>query len=264
MLSLILSESGVGGGTNPAEQLADMNSAEQFAQDYLQKHDLRPERFTKTEMRRSKTPDFRAFQGEELALYCEAKHVQRDDWLDKKLKNAKPLEPVGGLRPDPIFNRVSNHIHEAAQQFNAVNPDHQYPNVLVFVNSDRHCGLTDLRSVLTGNFFAKDGSVDPIYTEYSEGRIREEKLTIDLYLWRDDWRPPEKVGGCFWRNSKHREVLRKLLPNQGMWGDSTPSQEKPQAPSKQIDPKLRGFIDRVIVPILVDKYLKQNRLKPQD
>jgi hypothetical protein len=256
-----------------------MNSAEQFAQDYLRKYGLRPERFTKAEMRRSKTPDFRAFQGEELVLYCEAKHVQRDEWLDKKLKNAKPLELVGGLRPDPIFNRLSNHIHEAAQQFNAVNPDHRYPNVLVFVNSDRHCGVADLRSVLTGNFYAKDGSVEPIYTEYSEGRIREEKLAIDLYIWRDEWRPPEKVGGCFWKNPKYREVLRKLLPSERMWGDSSPSQaaipssssitenrekEKLQARSKEIDPKLRGFIERLIVPALVDRYLKQIRQKSQD
>ena len=38
-------------------------------------------------------------------------------------------------------------------------------------------------SVLTGNFHAEGGGVEPIYEEISEGRIREEKLTIDLYVW---------------------------------------------------------------------------------
>jgi hypothetical protein len=232
-----------------------MNAAEQFAEDYLRARGFRPERFTKAEMRRSKTPDYRVFQGGELVLYCEAKHVQRDEWLNKKLNDAKPLEIVGGARPDPIFNRLSNHIHEAAQQFNAVNPEHLYPNVFVFVNSDRLSGLQDLRSVLTGNFYAKGGSVEPIYTEYSEGRIREEKLTIDLYIWRDDWRPPEKVGGCFWKNPKRRDALLKLLPSEGLWGDSLAVQS-----AKKVDPKLRGFVKKVLVPILVERYLKRIRV----
>ena len=189
-----------------------MNAAEQFAEDYLRKHDLRPKRFTKAQMRLTKTPDFRVFQGDELSLYCEAKHLQQDEWLDKKLESAKPLELVGGLRPDPIFNRVSNHIHEAAQQFNAVNLDHRYPNILVFVNSDGQCGAEDLRSVITGNFYAKGGSVEPIYKQYSEGRIREDKFIVDLYIWWDEWKQSEKFSRYIWKESIHHDALLKLLP----------------------------------------------------
>lgn len=48
----------------------------------------RAERFSKSEMRQGKTPDFRVFKGADFVLYCESKHVQYDDWLDKQLANA--------------------------------------------------------------------------------------------------------------------------------------------------------------------------------
>src|SRR5207249_7292846 len=111
----------------------------------------------------------------DFTFYCESKHVQHDDWLDKQLATAAPLEIVGGARPDPIFNRLTAHIHEAAKQFGAVNPDRGVPNVLIFTNSDAQCGFPDLMAVLTGNFYARGGAVEPIYRQYSEGRIREEK-----------------------------------------------------------------------------------------
>jgi len=174
-------------------QLGKLNQGEIVAIEFLRKHELRGERFTRDEMKRGQTPDFRAFKGSDFVFYCEAKHIQEDEWLDKQLSQAAPLEVVGGLRPDPIFNRISGHIHEAAKQFAAVNGEHQLPNVMVFTNSDRACGFRDLVSVLTGNFYAEDGLVEPIYLQHSEGRIREEKHTIDLYVWHDDWEERERL-----------------------------------------------------------------------
>jgi len=72
-----------------------MDTAEQFAEEFLLEQSLRPERFSKEEMRRGKTPDFRVFKQTGLVAYCEAKHVQHDDWLEKKLENAQPMELVG-------------------------------------------------------------------------------------------------------------------------------------------------------------------------
>ena len=189
-----------------------MNTAEQFAEDYLKEHSLRPERFSKKEMRLGKTPDFRVFKQADLVAYCEAKHVQHDDWLDEQWKEAQPLQIVGGSRPDPIFNRIGNHIHEAVQQFNAVNPEHTYPNVLVFANSDSQCSAEDLRSVLTGEFRVKGGAAEKIYEQYSDGRIRNEKFVIDMYIWWDSSKPADKFSRYSWKESKHREALRELLP----------------------------------------------------
>src|SRR5216684_7048277 len=98
-----------------------METAELYAENYLKQHFLLPQRFSKEERREGKTPDFRVFAQSELVAYCEAKHVQRDEWLDKQLENAQPLEIVGGMRLDPIFNRLTAHIHTATKQFAAVN-----------------------------------------------------------------------------------------------------------------------------------------------
>ncbi len=149
--------------------------SEQLVSDALAKKDLRAEGFTKPEMRDRKTPDFRVFHGRELAFYCEVKEVARDDWAE-------------GGRSDPIYNRLTDDIHTAVKQFNSVNPDRREPNVLAFVNNDRMCGYPDLLAVLTGCFFAADGSTVPIYKQFSEGRIRNEKLQVDLYLWFDSFK----------------------------------------------------------------------------
>jgi hypothetical protein len=163
-------------------------------------------------MRRGKTPDFRAFKGNDFVLYCESKHLQYDEWLENQLKTAKPLEIVGGLRHDPIFNRLADRIHDATKQFGAVNHDHEFPNVLVFTNSDTHCGFPDLLGLLTGNFYAEGGGIEPIYKEVSEGRIREEKLTIDLYVWLNEWKGDQQKGSAFFtESSEHYVSLSALL-----------------------------------------------------
>jgi len=169
-----------------------MKPSEQLVSDSLAKNDLRAERFTKVEMRERKTPDFRVFRGQELAFYCEVKEVARDDW-------------AGGGRPDPIFNRLTDDIHTAVKQFNSVNAERREPNVLAFVNNDRLCGYLDLLAVTTGRFLAEDGSTDPIYEQFSEGRIRDEKFDVDLYLWFDSFKANQLLFNAM--DSRHLNRL---------------------------------------------------------
>src|SRR6267143_5758076 len=125
-----------------------MNVGEQFAAVCFARYGLHVERFAKTELRSGKTPDFPIFKADQFVLYCEAKHVQYDEWLDKRLEQAQPVEIVGR---------------------------------------------------------GFDKSV-------SEGRIREEKLTIDLYVWFDEWKGEEAQGSRFFNNgSKHYATLCALL-----------------------------------------------------
>ena len=149
---------------------------------------LRVERFSKTELRQGKTPDFRVFAGDEMAFYCEVKTAQEDEWLDKQLAAAPPGTLAGGLRPDPTYNRISSYISSAVGQLDAVNPAMEWPNVLAIVNSDDGAGFTDLIQVLTGNAYCESGEVIPMFREYSEGRIREAKLRVHLYLWFNEWK----------------------------------------------------------------------------
>ena len=189
-----------------------MEAAEQYAEAYLTGLSLRPERFSKQEMRLGKTPDFRVFRDSDLVAYCEAKHVQHDEWLDQQLEAAQPLQLVGGLRPDPVFNRLTAHIHKAAQQFAAVNPQRVYPNILVLANFDRACEFRDqLLGVLTGNFYGEGSVVEPIFEQFSNGRILYEKVTIDAYVWWDGWKNDPRPRHWYWENSPRYATVSMLL-----------------------------------------------------
>ena len=162
-----------------------MNPSEEIVADYLQSCGLTVGRFSKAEMRQGRTPDFRVLRGADLVFYCEVKNAQEDLWLDAQSKTAPEGSLYGGSRPDPVYNRVANYVHSAARQFRAVNRDAQVPNVLAIINEDRMAGFADLRSVLTGNFYSDEGPPDPIFRNISEGRIREDRFRIHLYLWFD-------------------------------------------------------------------------------
>jgi hypothetical protein len=152
-----------------------MNDTERIVTEELIKYGLRCEPFSKNEMRKRKTPDFRVFREQNFAFFLEVKEIANDNWLS-------------GPRPDPIFNRLTDDIYTAVKQFDSVNPDLIYPNVMAFVNNDRMCGSLDLIGVLTGHLLLEGGGTAPIYFSYSEGRIRDKKNRIHLYLWFDSFK----------------------------------------------------------------------------
>ena len=162
--------------------------------EYLTGQGLSVQRFDKAEMRQSRTPDFRVMAGDRLAFYCEVKTAQEDDWLERQLDAAPTGTLVGGLRPDPTYNRVSKYVHSAAGQFDAVNPECEHPNVLAIVNNEFESDRLDLVAVLTGNAYTDSSGPIRTYDNVSDGRIREEKYRVHLYLWFDAGNPePFKV-----------------------------------------------------------------------
>jgi hypothetical protein len=163
------------------------------------------QRFTRTETLTGRTPDFRVFRTGELVAYCEVKSP-RDDWLDNQLDDAPPLQLVGGLRPDPTFNRIARHIEKAATQLESVNSARLVPNILVFVNHDRASSFNDLRETLTGMFYSADGERFETMSHISEGRLREAKLRINLYVWIDERR--RKIEGYFFNEAVPEHVSK--------------------------------------------------------
>lgn len=152
-----------------------VNADENLVAEFFSKRTLTASEFQKHERRNGKTPDFRVFHKDAFAFFCEVKAVE--------------IDKAGGLRKDPIFNRLTDDIHTAVKQFDAVNPKVESPNVLALINHDRNCGFLDLIGVLTGNFIADDEQRHPIYKQFSEGRIKDEKARIHLFLWLDDFKP---------------------------------------------------------------------------
>lgn len=172
-----------------AYRFSKLSSDEAFVSGYLQGKGFEVGGFSKRELRDHKTPDFRLSRsGSEVAL-CEVKSFQKDTWLDEQMQYSADGEVVGGFRPDPIFNRITNAIHTAYKQFESVNPDRKLLNFLFLVNHDSSAKPADLDRVLTGMEDPLHGCFDPTCMEFSEGRIREEKKRIDLYLWMDSVKP---------------------------------------------------------------------------
>jgi hypothetical protein len=149
---------------------------------YFNDRGLTAERFSYAETQAGKTPDFRVRQGSQLVAYCEVKSPN-DPWLDGQLDNAPPLTIVGGLRNDPVFNRLSRLLTKADAQFTAVNPDRAILNILAYVNHDDASEYHDLVETLTGYFHADDGTKHPIMLHIAEVRIGNAKRRIDAFLW---------------------------------------------------------------------------------
>lgn len=183
--------------------------SEQVIKNFLSGYGLNSEKFGKTELGDGKTPDYRVYINGELKFYCEVKNAQKDKWLDDKLEKAGLGEIVGGLRKDPVFNRLSAHIHKARKQFEAVNREENLPNVLAFYNEDEQSGFLDLLAVATGNFFAEGGAVFPIYKNFSEGRIKTDVEKIHLFIWIDAHKPHRFLFNTI--NSKYQNELCSIF-----------------------------------------------------
>jgi hypothetical protein len=194
-----------------AYRFSKLSSDEALVLGYWQGKGFEVGSFAKNEMRDFKTPDFRLSRGGVEVALCEVKSFQRDDWLEDQLKNAPLGELVGGLRPDPIFNRISNAVHTAYKQFESVNSDHRLLNFLFLVNHDTSAKPADLDRVLTGYEDPLHGCFSRTCEQFSEGRIREEKK-IDLYLWVDFLKPDSiRPRRFFFGNPETRGRVCDLL-----------------------------------------------------
>ena len=191
-----------------------MNKDEKKTVTFLLEKGFQIKKISKEKRKKSKNPDFQVFKEDKFVLFCEVKTIDQDTWLEKLIMKAPPGRLLGGSRNDPRFNRISNKIHDASQQFEAINPDSEYPNVLIFVNHDEQCGIRDLHSVTTGQFFAEDGTSHPIYIKYSEGRIKDEMFKIHLYIWLDDFKDNKEFYYFNIADKKHLENLCSLFGKQ--------------------------------------------------
>jgi hypothetical protein len=155
---------------------------------------------------RSKTPDFKIISWRGFGAFGELKSP-RDDWLDEKLEEGGG-EVVGGARSDPVPNRLARHIKAADVQFSTANPDHEHPNVLVFVNHDPASHAGDLLEVLTGRLHADSGEA---YLTLPHVAARVADVRIDLYLWIDAAKRTVKF--LFGPSAKHHARLREMFLN---------------------------------------------------
>lgn len=151
------------------------------------------ESFTKEEMQGRKTPDFKLLKDGKLVGFCELKSP-RDDWVFDVPADLKPGELREEVRHDPAAHNLARNIGKAAEQFDAVNPDHRLPNILVLVSHARLRGPVDLHMAIAGIMMPDGGRrfllVDSKEKDWSKAWKKQRKLweasrSIDLFFWID-------------------------------------------------------------------------------
>jgi hypothetical protein len=193
-----------------AHRFGEVVRDEELAAEFLTSRGIQAARVE--EDRFAKTPDFRLMKEGRLVAYCEVKTFEQDVWLEKMLAHAKPGELAGCARNDPIYNRISNAIHNAARQMDTVNQNHEVLNVLVMVNRDGQAKYRDLVSVVSGQWDPLAGIHDKTRGQFSEGRIRDEKCRIDLYVWLDAiGDDPPRLRGFLFGNFENRVRVCSLF-----------------------------------------------------
>jgi hypothetical protein len=131
---------------------------------------------------RGETPVRRVLQGGNLVAYTEIKSP-RDDWMDERLAEAATGETVGGLREDPLFKRIRRHVRDSPEQFEAVNPAREHPNIMVLFNHSIMNDYRDLREAVTEEFYAEGGDRFPTMKREADQLVA--KNSIDAIAWID-------------------------------------------------------------------------------
>ena len=159
----------------------------------FQPSDVELRRFSKEEMAKGKTPDFKLMRGSACG-YCEAKSP-RDDWVFEFPNDIKPGESVTETRRSPT-TRSARQIESAGEQFDAVNPDHKLPNVLVLVNHAAGRTRSDLHVTVTG-IRVPDGPRLYTLKPDKQRKVWEAARRVDLFLWIDagEMHTPARVSG---------------------------------------------------------------------
>jgi large subunit ribosomal protein L30 len=138
-----------------------------------------------------KTPDFKLVKDGQLCGYCEMKSPN-DQWVFEFPTDLEPDELRIEVRPDGAVPNLGRRIVKAAQQFDAVNPKHDVPNIMVIVNHAPGKGPLDLRFALEGMVVPGGGRGLFIFDKENEKKpsddqkkVWEAARNIDLYIWVD-------------------------------------------------------------------------------
>lgn len=159
----------------------------------------------------SKTPDFTVSRDGEVVGFCEVKSPQ--DIFTERANDAIVAAPAGavagaydiGYGNDYRQARcIKRAAEKAAAQFEAANPAHSVPNILLVVNHDAHADVEDFVQILTGTFRG---------SPMGEG-IQNTIPQIDLYGWIDRKgraATPSEPRIIFNHRSPLKDTVRGLL-----------------------------------------------------
>ena len=131
-------------------------------------------------LRAGKTPDFKLRRNGELIGYCELKSP-RDDFIFEK---PEPGQSV--FRENlPFHRKLGGHVRKAAKQFDAVNPNHELPNIMAIVSHCPDIDRRDLIATIAGLHIPGTERRLWMLTKHKQAETLEAARGIDLFLWID-------------------------------------------------------------------------------
>lgn len=139
---------------------------------------LRAEKIPESVTEGVRSPDFKVFNREGFVFFAEVKTLSPNTQLDEVLDTASPFQVVEVN--ESIYNRIASNIKNAGQQFVATNPNHEHPNVLVFVNK-RDCDVIDLKMTIEG--VRVPGITISVIGQEVRAQVQEWVQQIDAYIW---------------------------------------------------------------------------------
>lgn len=131
-------------------------------------------------LKRGKSPDFKLFKNGELVGFCEVKSP-RDDFVFER-----PAPGKFKIRENlPFYRKLGSHIKHAALQFDAVNPDHDRPNILAFVSHTPDIARRDLHATIAGLPAPEPGKRVFMLGRKMQEQVLDAARKVDLILWID-------------------------------------------------------------------------------
>lgn len=108
-----------------------------------------------------RTPDFELYIGNDLFAYCELKSIMPCESLFSNM-------PIGQVREVLIQGNapvkdIKKDIHKACNQLRSMNPDHEVPNIVFFINHNRLRNVGDLQDVIGVKLSNVPGFFCPLY-----------------------------------------------------------------------------------------------------
>jgi len=142
---------------------------------------------TKIQEKNETAPDFTLVRDEQRLFVAELKDIERyPASADRGWTIPKPgdMHYPFAHRTDNAVSRVADKIHQAYHQLKDFPP----PRVLILLNHDSLVDVKDLEEAFTGEQVyanAVFSYVNTVSKKIAEGKIKEEKGKIDLYIWID-------------------------------------------------------------------------------
>jgi hypothetical protein len=130
--------------------------------------------YKKIEETDTKTPDYKIMnENNSIIAYCEVKSV----YLTFN-------EEINGYKHATTSNKLEKDIRRACEQFMAVNPEHQHPNILLWYSHDFQLNRMNLLELIQGHISCGNMRIKDLSAQ--RARIDKQLHIVDCHIWMQE------------------------------------------------------------------------------